>query len=711
MSRCDRVALLVFSLAVCCRLTMAGAQVPPPPAAPAPPAPRITPPPSVAPPAPVPAPQVPPPAAYTPPPAEAPNSDAAPPASPPRTGPASPWGTGAAAGGAAPVVAASGPNEVTVWCVAYYKYDGKSHGTCRPVHIQVGGRARDEIRVGFYESEVGGTGNQWRSAGWSAALAAAQLTEFDPRSMQVSFDYEGRVDGPSAGGLMTIGVLAAVRGDEIRQDAAMTGTINPDGTIGPVGGIPYKIEGAAEAGKKLILIPAGIRLESIDDGSEVDLIKHGRDLGIEVRPVVDVYAAYKLMTGADLPRHPPAEEPRTTEAVDDLARSKVQKWVDRFQVVLNDYKERTQLSRTQDTLNMMQKGVNYLQTGQKLASEGDFGVAYWDAMEGTAYAYLAAELSKDIHAAQVGGRSGMADRVRDNGWLKDEVRDFSDRLRNETPQTLDQLSMYVTACSAFYEALALQATANAQLATVPEEPTQDHDMIVISASAHQILAFVDLMLAGDLLDFMSVCEGLPIPENAPIDAVAGFYIRAGQANTAVFDALIIDEYAKELAVGSDTIRSRLLSKDEEYAVLYGMQEYVLPTLAKHVGTGEAYPYARLAAGLAIYPRSAGQIAKYYSLGADLDETTQITGIRRERTFYDWLDSLQDRTRRSIGFLQARGLDMSLCAHGYEISRVRRQRELSDRFRALNDLLFVYTQSECIRRLAGYKLTDPAPSGE
>lgn len=608
-------------------------------------------------------------------------------------------------------VAAAPQNEVTVWALAYSTYNGKSHGSCKPVHIQVGGRAREEIRVGFYESEVGGTGNQWRSAGWSAALAAAQLTEFDPRAMQVSFDYEGWVDGPSAGGLMTIGVLAAVRGDTVRQDAAMTGTINPDGTIGPVGGIPYKIEGAAKLGKKLVLIPAGIRLEKTDDGNEVDLVKHGRDLGLEVKPVVDIYAAYKLMTGTELTRHPPAEEPYTNEAVDDVVKEKVHKWFDRFQIVLNDYKERTTQSRTQDTLDLMQKGINYLQTGQKLVSEGDFGVGYWDAMEGTALAYLAAELAKDIHAAQVGGRRGMANRVRDNGWLKDEVRDIADRLREETPETLDQLSMYLTACSAFYEALALQATANIQLSGVPENPTQQHDISIVSASAHQILAFVDLRLTEDLLDFMAACEGEPIPDDAPIDAMANFYIRAGQANTAVFEALIVDEYAKFLKETPDMVRNRLLSKDEDYAVSYGMEHYVLPNLTKHVGTGDAYSFARLAAGLATYPRSAGLIAKYYSLGAELDESAQVVSIRRQKTFGDWLDSLQDRTRRSIGFLQARGLDMSMCTHGYEISRVRRTRELNDQFRALNDLLFVYTQSECIRRLAGYKLTDEPPAGQ
>ena len=49
-------------------------------------------------------------------------------------------------------------------------------------------------------------------------------------------------------------------GDQINADVTMTGTINPDGTIGPVGGIPFKIEGAAEAGKKVVLIVVKVNI-------------------------------------------------------------------------------------------------------------------------------------------------------------------------------------------------------------------------------------------------------------------------------------------------------------------------------------------------------------------------------------------------------------------------------------------------------------------
>ena len=53
------------------------------------------------------------------------------------------------------------------------------------------------------------------------------------------------IGGPSAGGTMTVGIIAALEGWSVRKDVMMTGMINPDGTIGPVGGILEKASAAA----------------------------------------------------------------------------------------------------------------------------------------------------------------------------------------------------------------------------------------------------------------------------------------------------------------------------------------------------------------------------------------------------------------------------------------------------------------------------------
>ena len=65
------------------------------------------------------------------------------------------------------------------------------------------------------------------------------------------------IEGPSAGAAMTIATIAALLGEDIDTSAMMTGTINHDGTIGPVGEILPKAIAAREIGAKMFLVPLG----------------------------------------------------------------------------------------------------------------------------------------------------------------------------------------------------------------------------------------------------------------------------------------------------------------------------------------------------------------------------------------------------------------------------------------------------------------------
>jgi len=65
------------------------------------------------------------------------------------------------------------------------------------------------------------------------------------------------VDGGSAGGAMTVLLTSAILGKSINGHVLMTGTIQPDGTIGPIGGVLAKAEAAAGYGAKIFLVPSG----------------------------------------------------------------------------------------------------------------------------------------------------------------------------------------------------------------------------------------------------------------------------------------------------------------------------------------------------------------------------------------------------------------------------------------------------------------------
>lgn len=65
------------------------------------------------------------------------------------------------------------------------------------------------------------------------------------------------IGGPSAGAIMTTAVIALLENWEMDDKTVMTGMINPDGSIGPIGGIPKKIDAAYSVGATRFLIPEG----------------------------------------------------------------------------------------------------------------------------------------------------------------------------------------------------------------------------------------------------------------------------------------------------------------------------------------------------------------------------------------------------------------------------------------------------------------------
>lgn len=65
------------------------------------------------------------------------------------------------------------------------------------------------------------------------------------------------IGGPSAGGIMTAAVVALLQNWDMDNRTVMTGMINPDGSIGSIGGILQKVDAAASIGAKRFLLPKG----------------------------------------------------------------------------------------------------------------------------------------------------------------------------------------------------------------------------------------------------------------------------------------------------------------------------------------------------------------------------------------------------------------------------------------------------------------------
>jgi len=93
-----------------------------------------------------------------------------------------------------------------------------------------------------------------------AKAVAENVTGINASNYDLTYTIESNaslIGGPSAGAALTIATVAALEKKTLKSDVMITGTINPDGTIGEVGGVLEKAKAAKEEGAKLFLVPSG----------------------------------------------------------------------------------------------------------------------------------------------------------------------------------------------------------------------------------------------------------------------------------------------------------------------------------------------------------------------------------------------------------------------------------------------------------------------
>jgi len=91
-----------------------------------------------------------------------------------------------------------------------------------------------------------------------ARLVADNFTNVSVDNYDLIYNIQANaslIGGPSAGAAITLATIFALRGEEPRQDVMVTGTINHDGSIGPVSAILEKAKASKEAGAKIFLVP------------------------------------------------------------------------------------------------------------------------------------------------------------------------------------------------------------------------------------------------------------------------------------------------------------------------------------------------------------------------------------------------------------------------------------------------------------------------
>ena len=177
---------------------------------------------------------------------------------------------------------------------------GGQTGTIHYIVLQIDKDPRREgPTVQFNQIELGGgsiVSEDWKEGVKQAVTAATKAVGEEGREWTITIknrSYNALTEGTSASSAVAVGLVAAWRGDNVKSDVALTGTIMPDGKIEPVGALLIKVEAAARAQFKTILVPRG-QLDTAD----WDLSQLATRWNINVIEVATLEEAYQLMTTA-----------------------------------------------------------------------------------------------------------------------------------------------------------------------------------------------------------------------------------------------------------------------------------------------------------------------------------------------------------------------------------------------------------------------------
>ena len=126
---------------------------------------------------------------------------------------------------------------------------------------------RDEVR------DLGAGDDRWSPAPQpGTAVVGITLGQGYSYAPEITFDLGQQIGGPSAGMVFALGIYDKVTAGDLLSGrvVAGTGTINPDGEIGAIGGIRQKLASAERAGASVFLVPSANCVELA--GVRTDLV-------------------------------------------------------------------------------------------------------------------------------------------------------------------------------------------------------------------------------------------------------------------------------------------------------------------------------------------------------------------------------------------------------------------------------------------------------
>jgi uncharacterized protein len=543
-----------------------------------------------------------------------------------------------------PALTMTHENSVNVEGLAYNKATGG--GSMIPATIRVSPNSDNDTNIGVSGNMSGGLGDQWRAAVWIASLQAAFAVGRDLTDYAIVVRGKGYIDGPSAGALFTAGIMSAMMGVNVRTDVTMTGTVNPDGTVGPVGGIPNKFQAAIKAGKKLLGYPIGQRF-SMDYRTKklVDLELLASRGGARAYEISTIYDAFQLLTGQTFPRPRPLEvrSMNLSHAMINIVRQRAAKW----NRIFTKYKllfRNAGISQNRKAVKKFVVAEEYMNKAVDFVREGSMATAYDFAQRGAShsftsywYGYFHKILfyNKGIHLNTL--NKVLTTRLL-NPVFKNLNKGLS-VLKNKRPKTFGELMALISSMEQLIAAYSYAGDAqihstyaknlikNVMVLRAKKVPASTIIRAIydnLKSSSFRVgLATLKVEKAYDFIHFKPAKSNRIYISHARLKQVNKIFLGAAQANLTYMDSILTKEIAKSRKMSVKKVKEMFMKKSNNYLqAVYSLripENYFSKKWgANNIGT----LYAQIAGAMGSYFNSSMFLMKYYSL---VIRKSKITG--------------------------------------------------------------------------------------
>jgi uncharacterized protein len=581
--------------------------------------------------------------------------------------------------------------------------DSSPTGGYTPVKLATAPNATGTVQVAIVE-ELSSRNAPWHSGVWVSAFVAAATLGKDLTDFTFSASSGGNVDGASASGLIASGFLAALTGAPVDPTATLTGIVNPDGTIGPVGGIPEKFLGSLAKGKKKLGFPIGMRFaKSEASGQLIDVVQLAKDHGAVAIEIANVREAYKLLTGNQLPEPVPvsAAEMALNEETGRAIDSEYKEWQKRLS---GDWATLLQLGQSgrlpSELLRLAKLAQSTAEHAEKLHQQGLLFAAYRKMLDAWVYAASATETYNVLASVQANNIAGAVAKL---GALDEQTTDVFKKVGTLRPATLGSHLQMISAFQAALRGWGFKTFAADRIASTKRllESLADNPEVgsaqVAEAVVGQVMPTMLLLsktasetaLANQVLEFeteSSVNYGCSIPN---VKRLSAAFQSASAAGIHYFDRLVVQPLAEQARLTENAARQRIAMVEPDYLVAYMTAQ--LPSsevLAKELKAtwGEssiAWGLMSLAGNELAYSSAAQLIAKHYSLDVHTDASGRPDRIRYDKAFIHMLASAEHSARASARAARIAIGSIPIQAKlAYQLAVAERAGDLADQLDAL-----------------------------